>query len=91
MTEIAVKSSTGRLSTSHISQELEAEMFYKVNSQFLAYGVAAGTDADGNPIVKKDAEIAFGQPLPSPVATLLIALGFGAAFMMFRNRKQAKA
>ena len=32
-----------------------------------------------------------GQPLPTPVVTLLIALGFGAAFMMYRNRKQAKA
>lgn len=32
-----------------------------------------------------------GQPLPTPVVTLLIALGFGAAFMMYRNRKQVKA
>ena len=33
----------------------------------------------------------MGAPLPAPVVTLLIALGFGAAFVMYRNRKQAKA
>ena len=33
----------------------------------------------------------FGTPLPAPVVTLLIALGFGAALVMYRNRKQAKA
>ena len=33
----------------------------------------------------------FGAPLPAPVVTLLIALGFGAALVMYRNRKQAKA
>lgn len=34
------------------------------------------------------ADKSFGQPLPTPVTTLLIALGFGAAFMMYRNRRQ---
>ena len=33
----------------------------------------------------------MGAPLPAPVVTLLIALGFGAALVMYRNRKQAKA
>ena len=33
----------------------------------------------------------FGSPLPAPVVTLLIALGFGAALVMYRNRKQARA
>ena len=32
-----------------------------------------------------------GSPLPAPVVTLLIALGFGAALVMYRNRKQIKA
>ncbi len=32
-----------------------------------------------------------GSPLPAPVTTLLIALAFGAAFVMYRNRKQARA
>ena len=32
-----------------------------------------------------------GSPLPAPVVTLLIALGFGAALVMYRNRKQVKA
>lgn len=31
-----------------------------------------------------------GSPLPAPVVTLLIALGFGTALVMYRNRKQAK-
>ena len=30
----------------------------------------------------------FGAPLPTPVVTLLIALGLGAAFVLYRNRKQ---
>ncbi len=33
----------------------------------------------------------FGAPLPAPVVTLLIALGFGTALVMYRNRKQVKA
>jgi hypothetical protein len=33
----------------------------------------------------------FGAPLPTPVVTLLIALGLGAALVMYRNRKQVKA
>lgn len=35
----------------------------------------------------KSAEITFGAPLPAPVVTLLIALGFGGALVMYRNRK----
>ncbi len=31
--------------------------------------------------------VSFGSPLPAPVVTLLIALGFGAALVMYRNRK----
>ena len=37
------------------------------------------------------AEFTFGTPLPTPVITLLIALGFGAALVLYRNRKQVKA
>lgn len=32
-----------------------------------------------------------GNPLPAPITTLLIALAFGGAFMMYRNRKQVNA
>lgn len=39
----------------------------------------------------RSAMVTFGQPLPAPLVTLLIALGFGAALVMYRNRKQAKA
>ncbi len=45
--------------------------------------VSAGTNV-------KLAEQTFGSPLPAPVVTLLIALGFGVALVMYRNRK-AKA
>ena len=36
-------------------------------------------------------EIISGSPLPAPIVTLLIALAFGGAFVMYRNRKQARA
>lgn len=39
--------------------------------------------------IPKDNPGAAGSPLPTPIVTLLIALGFGAAFVMYR-RKQAK-
>lgn len=39
----------------------------------------------------KTAKFVFGTPLPTPVITLLIALGFGAAFVMYRKHKQVKA
>ena len=43
-------------------------------------------------VVVKDASYTpVGKPLPTPVVTLLIALGFGTALVMYRNRKQAKA
>ena len=40
--------------------------------------------------ITQDVKISFGSPLPAPVATLLIALAFGGAFVVYR-RKQAKA
>ena len=51
----------------------------------LAAGVESsggGTDEGGETV---------GQPLPTPIVTLLIALAFGAAFVAYRNRKQVKA
>lgn len=50
---------------------------------YLAFGDSANAEK------RSDPEIAFGQPLPAPFATLLIALCFGAAFVIYRNRKQA--
>ena len=41
--------------------------------------------------ITQDVKITFGSPLPAPVVTLLIAFAFGGAFMLYRNRKQAKA
>ena len=72
----------------------EPDLFYIIDSKqnetlnknyYLAFGNSAHADN------RTDPEIAFGQPLPAPLATLLIALGFGALFVMYRNRKQAKA
>ena len=53
----------------------------QIKAQIMSSGsyVASG---DGTPM---------GAPLPAPVVTLLIALGFGAALVMYRNRKQANA
>ena len=43
-------------------------------------------------VVLKDASYqSSGAPLPTPIVTLLIALGFGATLVMYRNCKQAKA
>ncbi len=52
----------------------------------ISYGKITGKDQE-----HMKAEFTFGQPLPAPVVTLLIALGFGAALVMYRNRKQVKA
>ena len=52
------------------------------------------THTRGNTIILDDptnkvhAEVTFGSPLPTPVITLLIALAFGAAFVLYRSRKQ---
>jgi len=43
-----------------------------------------GKDSDG---VKGTVTVS-GAPLPTPVVTLLIALGLGAAFVLYRSRKQ---
>ncbi len=48
------------------------------------YGFINGNEGGGN---DKAAQVTFGAPLPAPVMTLLIALGFGAALVMYRNRK----
>ena len=39
-------------------------------------------------LVGAGASETFGSPLPTPVVTLLIALGLGAGFVMYRGRKQ---
>ncbi len=53
------------------------------NGDIFLVGLSDGTVGPGGGAV-------FGSPLPAPVVTLLIALGFGAALVMYRNRK-AKA
>ena len=57
------------------------ELFYHEGRNTIVFD-----DGQGN-----KAKVTFGEPLPTPVITLLIALGFGAAFVMYRNRKQARA
>lgn len=91
--EVKVMSEIGVLTSGIFSNanQLDPFYFYKVSDQqyFLSFGGA--TTVDGKIIANKDPQIAFGQPLPAPVTTLLIALGFGAAFVMYRNRKSVKA
>ena len=54
-----------------------------LKAQIMSSGSYVGNGSgDGTPM---------GAPLPAPVVTLLIALGFGAALVMYRNRKQANA
>ena len=65
--------------------------FYQLSStpaNTVYFGKLVSDSGEGN---DKSAEVTFGQPLPAPVVTLLIALAFGGAFVMYRNRKQAKA
>ena len=81
---------------------VSTENIYAPNSDFFYYISKTRTLNDGTisygklngPNNKNEhmkAEFTFGQPLPAPVVTLLIALGFGAALVIYRNRKQAKA
>lgn len=88
VSELGVKMD-GKLSTVN---SVSPSIFYRVADQqyYLSFG-APVTDSEGKIIRNDDPQIAFGQPLPAPLATLLIALGFGAAFVLYRNRKQVKA
>ena len=92
--EVKVLSEIGVLTEGIFSDynQIDPKYFYRVSDQqyFLSFGNATTTD-NGTIISNQDPQIAFGQPLPTPIATLLIALGFGAAFVMYRNRKSVKA
>lgn len=70
-------------------------LFFRVKgTSFSANSVSFGKLDDNGSGNNKTATVSFdtvGSPLPAPVATLLIALAFGAGFVMYRNRKQAKA
>lgn len=75
--------------------QADPDYFYRVSDEkhFLSFGQAT-VDENGNTIPlnpNRDPQIAFGEPLPAPATTLLITLCFGVAFVMYRNRKQAKA
>lgn len=63
-------------------------LFYRTKATISNNMVSFGKLDDGGD-GNHAADITFGSPLPTPIVTLLIALGFGAAFMMYRNRKQA--
>ena len=63
--------------------------FYREkDSQFLERKVSFGKLDDNGKGNSHSADIIFGAPLPTPVVTLLIALGLGAAFVLYRGRKQ---
>jgi hypothetical protein len=70
-------------------QNTETVLFFGKN-QFQNGTIAAVITAGGS-YVNNGNGGNMGAPLPAPVATLLIALGFGAALLMYRNRKQVKA
>ncbi len=73
-------------STTNIKNNPGWKFYITQNYEILAFDMTAD-NGGGN----YAAEITFGSPLPAPVVTLLIALGFGAAFVMYRNRRQVKA
>ena len=93
VTELGVKvnglSSVENPTSGNLFYVIDDKQVDKTKNYYLAFGTPE-TGEDGR-YIRKDPEIAFGQPLPAPLATLLIALGFGAAFVVYRNRKQAKA
>ena len=64
------------------------DFHYYISATPKANTISYGKVNNGGEHMK--AEFTFGTPLPTPVVTLLIALGFGAALVMYRNRK-AKA
>ena len=87
-------STSASISTENIFAK-DSDFFYYLSKETgakdntISYGKITGKPGKEKEHMK--AEFTFGQPLPAPVVTLLIALGFGAALVMYRNRKQAKA
>ena len=87
-------STSASISTENIFAQ-DSDFFYYLSKETgakdntISYGKITGKPGKEKEHMK--AEFTFGQPLPAPVVTLLIALGFGAALVMYRNRKQAKA
>ena len=84
----------------HLDSKVILRVDDKISSYLYHYNytdVGVGVfSQSGNSILFDDgkgntAKVTFGSPLPTPVITLLIALGLGAAFVMYRNRKQVKA
>lgn len=69
----------------------EKFLFYRTKATISKDYVSFGKLDDNGHGNDHAADVTFGSPLPTPVVTLLIALGFGAAFMMYRNRKQVRA
>ena len=69
----------------------EKFLFYRTKATISSNYVSFGKLDDKGSGNDHAADVTFGSPLPTPVVTLLIALGFGVAFVMYRNRKQAKA
>ena len=58
------------------------------NFDFHLTEVGTKTFVFSNKPGKTKGTVVIGSPLPTPVVTLLIALGLGAAFVMYRSRKQ---
>ncbi len=83
---IAVRNNVANVSSDSNLATENGELFYKMSETSLAFGIAPDPEAGEEP--KPDAIITIGQPLPTSVVTLLIGLGFGAAFVLFRKHRQ---
>ena len=83
---IAVRNNVANVSSDSNLATENGELFYKMSETSLAFGIAPDPEAGEEP--KPDEIITIGQPLPTSVVTLLIGLGFGAAFVLFRKHRQ---
>lgn len=83
---IAVRNNAANVSSdSNVATE-NGELFYKMSETSLAFGVAPNPENGEEP--KPDAIITIGQPLPSPVVTLLVGLGFCVALVLYRKYRR---
>ena len=84
---IAMRNNMANVSSdSNVATE-NGELFYKMSETSLAFGIVPNPETGEEP--KPDAIIIIGQPLPSSIVTLLIAVGFCAALVLYRKHRRA--
>lgn len=73
----------------NVTKNKGADFFTLVhNDDTIAYYGKGQLEYNNGAVILVGVNKTFGAPLPAPIVTLLIALGFGAALVMFRSRKQ---